>query len=59
MWVQSLGRERSPGVGNDNPLQDSCLEVSKDRVAWQITVHGAAELNTIEHTYTHDLMNES
>ena len=59
MWVQSLGRERSPGVGNDNPLQDSCLEVSKDRVAWQITVHGATELNTIEHTYTHDLMNES
>ena len=61
MWVQSLGWERSPGVGNDNPLQDSCLEVSKDRVAWQITVHGATELNTIErlHTYTHNLINES
>ena len=49
------GSGRFPGVGNDNPLQDSCLEVSKDRVAWQITVHGATELNTIEqlrHTHT-------
>ena len=60
MWVQSLGWERSPGVGNDNPLQDSCLEVSKDRVAWQITVRGAR----VEHywtttPYTHNLMNES
>ena len=25
MWVQSLGQERSPGRGNGNPLQYSCL----------------------------------
>ena len=26
---------RSPGVGNDNPLQYSCLENSMDRGPWQ------------------------
>ena len=26
--------ERSPGVGNGNPLQYSCLENSMDRGAW-------------------------
>ena len=25
-WVWSLGQEDSPGVGNGNPLQDSCLK---------------------------------
>ena len=30
---------RSPGEGNDNPLQYSCLENSMDRGAWQTTVH--------------------
>ena len=28
------GSERSPGVGNGNPLQYSCLENSMDREAW-------------------------
>ena len=28
------GSERSPGVGNDNPLQYSCLENPMDRGAW-------------------------
>ena len=39
---QSLmpGSGRSPEVGNDNPLQYSCLEISMDRVAWQAIVHG-------------------
>ena len=32
----------SPGVGNGNPLQYSCLENSMDRGAWQAMVHGAA-----------------
>ena len=32
------GLGRSPGVGNDNPLQYSCLENSMDRGAWQATV---------------------
>ena len=29
-WVRSLGREDSPGEGNGNPLQDSCLENPMD-----------------------------
>ena len=28
------GSGRSPGEGNDNPLQYSCLENSMDRGAW-------------------------
>ena len=35
--VPALGR--SPGEGNDNPLQYSCLEKSMDRGAWWATVH--------------------
>ena len=31
--------ERSPGGGNGNPLQYSCLENSMNREAWQATVH--------------------
>ena len=34
------GSERSPGEGNGNPLQYSCLENPKDRGAWQATAHG-------------------
>ena len=30
-----LGSRRSPGEGNDNPLQYSCLENSMDRGAWR------------------------
>ena len=37
------GSERSPGEGNGYPLQYSCLEISMDRGAWQVTVHGAAK----------------
>ena len=33
---------RSPGEGNGNPLQCSCLENSMDRRAWWTTVHGVA-----------------
>ena len=32
--VQSLGQEDSPGKGNGNPFQYSCLENSMDRGAW-------------------------
>ena len=35
---------RSPGEGNDNPLQYSCLENSMNRGAWQATVHGVARV---------------
>ena len=34
------GLGRSPGEGNGNPLQYSCLEYPMDRGAWQATVHG-------------------
>ena len=38
---------RSPGEGNGNPLQYSCLENSTDRGAWQATVH---ELLRVRHS---------
>ena len=34
------GWERSPGGGNGNPLQSSCLENPMDRGAWWAAVHG-------------------
>ena len=34
------GSGRSPGEGNGNPLQYSCLGNPMDRGAWQATVHG-------------------
>ena len=34
-----LGLGRSPGGGNGNPLQYSCLENPMDRGAWWATVH--------------------
>ena len=34
------GSGRSPGEGNGNPLQYSCLENPMDRGAWQATVNG-------------------
>ena len=37
------GSGRSPGEGNGNPLQYSCLETPKDRGAWWDTVHGVAK----------------
>ena len=41
-----LGSGRSPGEGNDNPLQYSCLENPMDRIAWQATVHRVAKSQT-------------
>ena len=38
--------ERSPGEGNGNPLQYSCLENPMDRGAWWATVCGAAKSQT-------------
>ena len=37
------GSGRSPGEGNGNPLQYSCLENPMDRGAWQATVHGLSK----------------
>ena len=36
----------SPGEGNDNPLQHSCLENPMDRGAWWATVNGVAKSQT-------------
>ena len=43
--IHVLGR--SPGEGNGNPIQYSCLENSMDRGAWQATAHGVAESDTV------------
>ena len=40
------GSGRSPGEGNGNPLQYSCLENPMDRGAWWATVHGVAKSQT-------------
>ena len=43
------GSGRSPGVGNGNPLQYSCLGNPMDRGVCQATVNGVTkELDTIE-----------
>ena len=39
--------ERSPGGGNGNSLQYSCLENSMDRGAWWATVHGVEKSQTL------------
>jgi len=40
------GSGRSPGEGNGNPLQYSCLENPMDRGAWQAVGHGVAKSQT-------------
>ena len=40
------GSGRSPGEGNGNPLQYSCLEKPMDGEAWYATVHGVAKSRT-------------
>ena len=40
------GSGRSPGEGNGNPLQYSCLENPMDSGAWRATVHGVAKSHT-------------
>ena len=37
---------RSPGEGNGNPLQYSCLENPRERGAWYATVHGVEKSRT-------------
>ena len=37
------GSGRSPGEGNGNPLQYSCLENPMDKGAWKGTVHGVTK----------------
>ena len=49
MLGERWGRESlpwSPGEGNGNPLQYSCLENPNDRGAWRATVHGVTKSQT-------------
>ena len=54
------GLGNSPGEGNGNPLQHSCLENSMDRGTWRAAVHGASEesdpaeqLSVLGHRHAH------
>ena len=40
------GLGRSPGVGNGNPFQYSCLENFMDRGVWEATVEGFTKSQT-------------
>ena len=49
-WISSLGGEDSPGEGNGNPLQYSCLKNPMDRGAWQASKESdTAEQRTLSH----------
>ena len=54
------GLKRSPGGGNDNPLQYSCLENPIDRGAWWATYSpwGHKESDRSEYTLRHSFMGE-
>jgi len=47
------GSGKSPGEGNGNPLQYSCLENSMDGGAWWATIHGVARSWTRLSNFTH------
>ena len=49
------GLGRSPGEGNGNPLQYSCLENPMDRGAWWATVHRVAKSQTRLSNFTFTL----
>ena len=46
------GLGRSPGEGNGNPFQYSCLENPMDRGAWWATVHGVTKNQTRVNDFT-------
>ena len=54
------GLRRSPGEGNGNSLQYSCLENSMDRGAWQAAVWGRrVGHNSATDAHTHELIVQS
>ena len=57
------GLGRSPGEGNGNPLQCSCLENPMDRGTWQVITQGVTKSwlrlsNLHTHTHTHTYKND-
>ena len=51
------GSGRSPGEGNGNPLQYSCLEDPMDRGAWWATVYGVTKgMDTTEHSWVFSMV---
>ena len=49
------GLQRSPGIGNGNPLQSSCLENSMDRGVWWTTQSEGSQSvghNPVTNTFT-------
>ena len=52
---RDTGSERSPGGGNGNPLQYSCLEISMDRAAQRASVHGVTKIWTQLSDWTHGI----
>ena len=51
------GSGRSPGEGNGNPLQNSCLENPMDRGAWWVIVHGVTQSDTTEQAQAQVVIN--
>ena len=49
--ISGLGR--SPGGGNGNPLQYSCLKIPMNRGAWRATVHRVAKSGTWLSNWAH------
>ena len=47
------GLGRSPGEGNGNPLQYSCLENPMDRGAYKVIVHGSQESDRVQQLNHH------
>ena len=55
-WASIPGSGRSPGRGNGNPPQCSCLKNPMDRGAWWAMVHRAAKSQTQLSTSTYIYM---
>ena len=53
------GSGRSPGEGNGNPLQYSCLENPMDGRAWLATVHGVTKSRTRLSDFTSEVNNDA
>ena len=52
-WQFNPWSGRFPGVGNGNPVQNSCPGNATDRKAWQATVYGVAKSETQLSTAQH------